>query len=660
MYLCLLQDHQRFSNMSRALKKDDKNTESSYCQVVFEYSTPTLSALEFRKVKPRISKIASADVFIQEQEKILLISDSSREDPETATFSLRDFMLFNGQVDMGRIGLRMRESKFNPKDVLILISSTDVEYIRDINRGILASQGRKTREKCTPIASPNKWSPDLKKLRPRNTPIPSPLGEGSVPTRRFGFGRELQSNSISDRLRSPQLKCKSSKKESLPPVDTSELLNLSTEQRDIVKVVLSGESIFFTGGGGTGKSFLLKKLIALLPPKSTAVTASTGIAACHIDGITLHQFLGIGRIDPYASGVAGQILARLRKSPEKMETIRRTKVLIIDEISLIDSKLFELVHETLSGIRNSAPSSAFFGGIQLVLSGDFLQLPPVPHQTDSGSQKQAVKFCFESKIWRKAVKKSFHLTQIFRQSDTSFASMLNEIRFGKCSEKTARLLLERVKHSLQSDSNTLKLLPLNREVIALNEQELSKLPRGVPKQTFSAIDTVFDLQFSPDSVCPVKSTLTLTVGCRVILLVTLSVSEKLVNGSVGTVVKFSASPSIPYVKIDGLSEPIGVPPHDWVFKQSGKEVARRRQIPLSLAWGVSIHKSQGMTLAACEVSLDRIFEAGQAYVALSRCTTLESLRIISNNPQGLTVNNIKRCIRANPICVDFYRKFFPN
>lgn len=638
--------------------KDD--ADSSKCRVVLEYPCSALVNNIQSGLKPRVIKYPAADVLVQEYERILQITEMGRKNCSSMEFNLREFMLFNGQAAMGKLGIKLRASKFNAKEVLILISSDDYVYISDINRGILASQGRKNREKATPIASPTKWSPDLKKVKPRNTPFTSPMGEGSVPTRRFGFSRNVPIDPVAFKLRSPQLKLNhSGRKDNIYSHESIDLKNLSEEQHRVVQTVLKGESIFFTGGGGTGKSYLLKKLISLLPPSTTGVTASTGIAACHIDGITLHQFLGIGRVDPHTPGVGVQMISRIRRNPDKVQLLRNTKVLVIDEISLIDAKMFELVHEILSGVRQS-DSSQLFGGVQLVLSGDFLQLPPVLIQIKSEvSESVKVKFCFESKLWNKAIKKSFQLTQIFRQSDIQFANILNEIRFGTCSERTAQCLIDRVKHSSKSDSNVLKLLPLNKEVVALNEEQLAKLPRGVPKQTFSAIDTVFDLAFSLDTVCPVKSSLTLTVGCRVILVVTLSVSEKLVNGSVGTVVKFSASPSIPYIKFDGLPEPIGVSPHEWVFKQSGKEVARRRQIPLSLAWGVSIHKSQGMTLSACEVSLDKIFEAGQAYVALSRCKSLETLSIISETPQGLTTRALQRLIRANPTCIEFYKKNFP-
>ena len=620
---------------------DDKITG---CSVLLDYSASRSEAVK------KLEKFVRADVLVLEEESVLQITDGRTKSCAPRRFALKQFMLFNAHARLGKIGIKILASRHNDREVMILISSDDFKLIADINDGILASQGRKPRERGTPIASPNKWSPELKKVRPRQSP--SPIGEGNVPVRRFGFGQTISPprplKQAFSKLKSPQVKFDSDTPKSSGRSDVGS--GISFEQRLVIEAVTKGESVFFTGGAGTGKSYLLRKIISILPPSTVSVTASTGIAACHISGATLHQFLGIGRVDPSTPGVAQQLAARVRKNPERLQTLRNTKVLIIDEISLIDSKFFELASELLSLVRaNSAP----FGGLQLVVCGDFLQLPPVPPSPDIG-----VKFCFESKLWKKAIKRTIVLTQIFRQADSTFASLLNELRIGKCSPETARVLLARVKNAAQD--NVIKLLPLNKEVAALNELEMGKIPRDVDRQNFCAIDTLFDPAFGIDSVCPARSSLSLAVGARVILVSTLSVSEKLVNGATGTVVRFSKSPTVPYVKFDALPDAIGVAPHEWVFKQNGREVARRRQIPLALAWGVSIHKSQGMTLDACEVSLDRIFEAGQAYVALSRCRSLDGLSIITDRPGSMTVEKIQKAVRANLTCVDFYAKINPS
>ena len=632
-------------------------TKSAVCSIVIEYPARAaqLTALG-NPIGKKPFRIDRADVAVFEEEKVLEIVDLKSAKSAPSRFVLSEFRLFNGHIRFGKIGLRFLESRSNPVDVCVYISSDDPGIIEDINDGILASQGRKNRSKATPIASPNKWSPELKKVRPRQTPIPSPITEGNVPVRRFGFGQSISPpRPVSLRMvRSPQVKVADSTSRSANnALDFVASSDLSAEQIRVIETVLKGDSVFFTGGAGTGKSYLLRTLVSLLPNASTAVTASTGIAACNVGGTTLHQFLGIGRVDPAVPGLSQQIAARLRKNPDKIDWIRKTKVLIIDEISLIDASMFELTNDVLNLIvttKKTTTSPVFFGGIQLVLCGDFLQLPPV------GDQK-AIKFSFESKIWKKSIKKSFNLTQIFRQSnDSLFANILNEIRIGNCSNETAQTLLDRLVRESSSSQHVIKLLPLNKEVAALNDKELATLTPQVEKQSFHAIDTVFDPNFSMDLVCPAKASMVLPVGARVILVTTLSISDKLVNGATGTIVRFSKSPTIPYVKFDSIPEVVGVPPHEWVFKQGSKELARRRQIPLNLAWGISIHKSQGMTLEKCEVSLDKIFEAGQAYVALSRCKSLDGLRLISDVPSKVSVKSIQRSVRANPICVEFYNR----
>jgi len=649
---------------------DDKN--NIPCSVTLEYRTKKVNSLGLPGSDASTSnythQFKDASILVLEDEKeIQILPAKSKSAP--FRFKLCQFMYFNAHVDRGKIGLKIFESRHNAREVLILINSEDIEIIQELNEGILSSQGRlstsQRRNRSLLSHTPSQYgspnpkfgrSPELKKSK-----------ENTSPNRirnRFAFAHQTTH-------RSPQLSLASSpangvnanKKlfpsSSLQRARTPNLSDLSSEQRAIVDAVLAGESVFFTGSGGCGKSFLLKKIISLLPPETTAVTASTGIAACHINGTTLHHFLGVGK----TKGVAAQVISKLQKNFDKKNLIKKTKILIIDEISLIDNKMFELTHEVLSGIRTCNQSVSgkrkFFGGIQLICSGDFLQLPPVGLSNQpSGNPLDEVKFCFQSKLWKRAITKKYQLTKIFRQEDEFFSNILNQIRFGICSSETADLLLSRVRDVSVSDSNAIKLLPLNREVEEVNEREISKLPRDAHRQTFVAIDTVYDTAFNLDMVCPVKGSITLTVGAKVILLATLSFSDKLVNGSVGTVVRFSKSPAVAYVKFATIPDPVGVSMYDWTFKQSGSEVARRRQLPLALAWGISIHKSQGMTLEKCEVGLERIFEAGQAYVALSRCKSIEGLTIISSSGRGITASTIQRAIRANPVCVEYYQKKF--
>ena len=640
------------------MTKESEHPVTDSCEVTLEFTQHAfrgpMQPLSSSQNAVNTCRIVSGDVLVQEEEKRIIISDRKRKNVQF-TYTLKQFMYYNGHAKFGRIGLKILESRFNPREVMILINSSDYDLITDLNEGILNSQNfsadRRSRSfiSKTPstYASPNNpgRSPELKKSKQPNYTSPELRLKN-----RFGFGQtnrkinEMKSPQLSftpkgvnadRRLFSPNFLAKPDKRQTPPPAN---LGDLSSEQQAIVQAVLSGQSIFFTGSGGCGKSYLLKKLISILPNETTVVTASTGVAACHINGTTLHHFLGLGK--------------SLVKPPnlkfEKKNLIKKTKILIIDEISLIDDQTFQLAHEIVSSVRPTIQKP--FGGIQIVCCGDFLQLPPV---TSSG----APKFCFESRIWRKTISKSYQLTKVFRQEDIAFSTILNEIRFGICSDSTAALLLKNVMtdSTKNSFSAAVKLLPLNREVEEVNNREMLKLP---DKQIFVAIDTVYDPSFKLDSVCPAKSSLTLAVGARVILLATLSIAEKLVNGSCGTIVRLSRSPAVAYVSFDNHTTPVGVSMHDWSFKQGGSEVGRRRQIPLSLAWAISIHKSQGMTLEQCEVGLDKIFEAGQAYVALSRCKSIEGLSIISPSGQRVTSQTIQRAIRANPVCVEYYRKNF--
>ena len=668
------------------MTRDSRNEKGSPCSVTLEFKPvhrgPSAVSLPSVCDTADIRKLTYADVLILEEEKRISISDQKSKSNHFS-YVLKQFMYYNGFVERGRIGIKILESRFNPREVMILINSVDLDLIKELNEGILNSQNYDPNRRCrsaiskTPsnYASPNNpgRSPELKKSK-----LPHLTSPELRMKNRFGFGqtaRKLQ------QIKSPQLSLAStpvginadrklfstttdsfnaassskpvrSFDTSTPPVPITSLSELSSEQQAIIHAVQAGHSIFFTGSGGCGKSFLLKKLISILPLDSTAVTASTGVAACHINGTTLHHFLGLGKTTLTSS----QIISKINKNFDKKLAIKKTKILIIDEISLVDDKLFQLAHEITSAVRGNAK---FFGGIQVVCCGDFLQLPPVTPPVPGEQTSPPSQFCFESKIWRRGISKTFQLTKIFRQEDIEFSSVLNEIRFGICSDSTASLLLRRV-NSSSSMSGAVKLLPLNREVEEVNDREMKKLDHS-ERQTFIAIDTVYDPSFKLDSVCPAKTSITLAVGARVILLATLSIAEKLVNGSVGTVVRLSRSPAVAYIKFDNAPEnstPVGVSMHDWAFKQNGSEVARRRQLPLSLAWAISIHKSQGMTLERCEVGLDKIFEAGQAYVALSRCKSIEGLSIISPSGRTVTALTIQRAIRANPVCVDYYRKNF--
>jgi ATP-dependent DNA helicase PIF1 len=422
------------------------------------------------------------------------------------------------------------------------------------------------------------------------------------------------------------------------PVPTSPL---SWDQRKVIECVLNGASVFFTGGAGTGKSFLLKKLVNILKPETTVVTASTGVAACHLNGITLHQWGGIG----IGEGDLNTLIQKLNKNTMTKNRFNQAKTLIIDEISMVDGEYFDKLEAVVRAARgNSKP----WGGLQLVICGDFLQLPP--------AGKSKAKFCFEAESWKKSIHKTFLLKASFRQAgDKKFIEILSEVRLGRCSPSTAAILGGLIQSTSESVTGTTRLLPLRADVETINNQELAQLP-GEP-EIFIAKDEEFMGNYTIDDALSAKKQLALKVGALVILTKTLSIEDKLVNGAVGTISRISSQPRCPVVKFALTGKEITISPQDWILSVAGREVARRRQIPLELAWGVSIHKSQGMTIDACELNIDGIFEYGQAYVGMSRCRSLEGLKLISQRYTSRTIANV---IKANPKCLAFYESLKEN
>lgn len=409
----------------------------------------------------------------------------------------------------------------------------------------------------------------------------------------------------------------------------TEEFKLSEEQKYVLDFVLNErKSIFFTGSAGTGKSVLLSELIKFLKRKyrnnSVAVTASTGIAACNIGGCTLHSFIGCG----YADGPVEQLLKHIKRNPRVVSRWRDTKVLIIDEISMIDGILLDKLEEIARNIRNNRSP---FGGIQLVLCGDFLQLPPV---------RQGSLFAFNSKTWDKCIKNTFVLSEVFRQKEQGLINLLNDIRFGKVSDQTNNLLRRLARNALVPDGiEPTHLYPLRRQVESENKTRLSQLKGDAV--VFHAHDSGSEINRAKLKDILAPDVLELKLNAQVILLKNLS--TVLVNGSIGKVIDFikldSHSEALPLVKFSskryGTVEVV-VEREIFNVEMPGiGVVASRSQVPLSLAYALSIHKSQGQTIEYVKVDLGRVFEKGQAYVALSRATSMEGLQVINYKPDKI-------------------------
>ncbi|XP_053785089.1 ATP-dependent DNA helicase PIF1 [Desmodus rotundus] len=416
------------------------------------------------------------------------------------------------------------------------------------------------------------------------------------------------------------------KRLSLPPTK----LQLSEEQAAVLRVVLKGQSIFFTGSAGTGKSYLLKRILGSLPPTGTVATASTGVAACHIGGTTLHAFAGIGSGQaPLAQCVA------LAQRPGVRQGWLNCQRLVIDEISMVEADLFDKLESVARAVRQQNKP---FGGIQLIICGDFLQLPPVT----KGSQPP--QFCFQAKSWKRCVPVTLELTKVWRQADQTFISLLQAVRLGRCSDEVTRQLQATATHQVGRDGIVATRLCTHQDDVALtNERRLQELPGKV--HSFEAIDSDPEQARTLDIQCPVSKLLQLKLGAQVMLVKNLAVSRGLVNGARGVVVGFETEGrGLPQVRfLCGITEVIRA--DRWTVQATGGQLLSRRQLPLQLAWAISIHKSQGMSLDCVEISLSRVFASGQAYVALSRARSLQGLRVLDFDP---TV------VRCDPCVLRFY------
>ncbi|XP_040082682.1 ATP-dependent DNA helicase PIF1 [Oryx dammah] len=412
----------------------------------------------------------------------------------------------------------------------------------------------------------------------------------------------------------------------LPPTKPE----LSKEQAAVLRAVLQGQSTFFTGSAGTGKSYLLKRILGSLPPTGTVATASTGVAACHIGGTTLHAFAGIGSGQaPLAQCVA------LAQRPGVRQGWLSCQRLVIDEISMVEADLFDKLEAVARAVRQQNKP---FGGIQLIICGDFLQLPPVT----KGSQLP--QFCFQAKSWRRCVQVTLELTEVWRQTDKTFISLLQAVRLGRCSDEVTRQLRATAAHKVGRDGIVATRLCTHQDDVALtNERQLQELPGEV--HSFEAMDSDPEQARTLDAQCPVSQLLQLKLGAQVMLVKNLAVSQGLVNGARGVVVGFEAEGrGLPQVRfLCGVTEVIRA--DRWTVQTTGGQLLSRQQLPLQLAWAISIHKSQGMSLDCVEMSLGRVFASGQAYVALSRARSLEGLRVLDFDPM---------VVRCDPRVLSFY------
>jgi ATP-dependent DNA helicase PIF1 len=413
---------------------------------------------------------------------------------------------------------------------------------------------------------------------------------------------------------------------------------MNTLQQKAFNLICNNKNVFITGGAGVGKSYVIQEFVKFIKSKNIkniGITSTTGISSLLIGGSTLHSFLGIG----LGNSSNDSLFTKIKGKNKLWKRWRTLDILIIDEVSMLSPKLFDKLNGLAKRIRrNEKP----FGGIQLILSGDFCQLPPVSSDD---------MFLFESISWKECIDEIIYLKEVIRQTDIDFINCLNEIRLGNISDESKLLLNNRLHKKIKNDYgiSPTRLYPLHDNVNSINSNELENIATEIYEY-----EMTYEL-FYPDEVdtnsldkllktCPAQVHLELCINCQVILIFNLAPDSGLVNGSRGIVVDFIDD--MPVVKfMNGVKMTISYQNWDIESPDGDKIIMSIKQIPLKLGYAATIHSSQGSTLDCALINLNNIFGYGMAYVALSRVKNLEGLTI-----DGINFNKIK----AHPKCIEFY------
>lgn len=396
-------------------------------------------------------------------------------------------------------------------------------------------------------------------------------------------------------------------------------------QEEAFEILKLGENIFLTGPAGCGKTFLLNKYIRYLKKNDIkiGITASTGIAATHLNGRTIHSWCGIGINETMTDT---QIKSLIKKE-SLGQRIRSTKVLIIDEISMFNATRLDLVDSICKAIRQDLRP---FGGMQVILCGDFFQLPPVARGKEDG------RFVAESDIWESMGINICYLEEQHRQEDKIFLRVLNDIRKNTVTKDTGKILKERLNKSVDTKIKPTKLHTHNSDVDAYNIFELNKLDEKEKVYKMQSQGDKYLIKSLKESYCLAPETLKLKVGA-VVMFVRNNFNRGYVNGTLGKVIGFDEDNNYPIVeKISGNT--ITAYPENWMIEDGSEVIASVSQVPLRLAWAITVHKSQGMSLDCAEIDLSKTFEYGMGYVALSRVRSLAGIKLVGINELALKVN----------------------
>lgn len=402
-------------------------------------------------------------------------------------------------------------------------------------------------------------------------------------------------------------------------------------QDQAVAILKTGAHVFLTGEAGSGKTYTINQYTDYLREHEIdfAVTASTGIAATHIHGMTIHSWSGIG----VQSELDDQALKHIAENRYVSKRIKKAKVLIIDEVSMLDGRILTLVERVCRKVRKVQLP---FGGLQVVLVGDFFQLPPV-----SGKKNQAAnavsEFAFDAEIWNVLRPTVCYLTEQHRQEDSAFLSILSAIRRNEFDETHFESIRERFITAEELPDDMTRLYSHNANVDTLNATELKKLSGKTHAYTM-ALRGPEALTSALVRGCLSPERLELKIGAAVMFTKN-NAGGGYVNGTLGTVIGFTNEKKYPIVKTtDGLK--IETEPAEWTIAEGDEVFAKITQIPLRLAWAMTIHKSQGVSLDAAVMDLSQTFEYGQGYVALSRVRTLSGVHLLGVNARAFQVHPI--------------------
>lgn len=399
-------------------------------------------------------------------------------------------------------------------------------------------------------------------------------------------------------------------------------MDLNVEQQKAFDLVKKGKNVFITGSAGTGKSFIVKYITNYFKSidNTYALTALTGCAATLINAQTIHSYLCLG--------INNESAIKIYNNPKNKLQLKKIKeifTIIIDEISMMNDELLTTINQLLMLIKNNDKP---FGGIQIIFVGDFCQLPPIQGM-----------YCFQGDTWNELNLNTIILNQLMRQKDDDlFRTILEEIRYGKCSKETFKILKELKNTTFNSDIKPTKLYPINKNVDIINTNEFNKLCilNNNETKTYKAIASHLYIKTNEYDV-------KLTLNTQVLVTRNIAVVDGLVNGTRGIVVKMELN----HVVIKDINDKLHVIEYYKDINENNKSWVSF--LPIKLAYALSIHKAQGATLDAIELDLGSdIFVCGQLYTALSRAKSLKSIKIININKDSfLTNNEVKKFYNTN-------------